>query len=333
MKITVKEISRIFEERISGQEETKKKLAAAVAMHYQMLEHNKKSANTPGYVKKHMGSILLYGPSGSGKTEFFRALRDSLGIPVIIWDTTSITASGYKGDNLTDLLVSYYGTYKDDADSGIFIFDEFDKVCDLAHSDTQSGEYARSFLNEFLKLVEGKEFDTHDTGDILMVMTGSFGKLVNEKKTPVTEKVMGFGSAVVPEEKQKSMLTNKDFIQYGITPELMGRISVICNVDPLTKDALKSILLQKTTSPIKGYQEVFAESGNELKFTNTAIDYIVDESMKYGLGARGLQKVLTPYMLDVVYETDGMKNIRLSVTGRDMQNRNVPRIQKRRKIV
>lgn len=333
IQVTVQKIMDLFNKRIVGQEETKEKLASAIYAHYKFLEINEKMKWKDDFVKKHTGAILVYGPSGSGKTELFRCLRDGLGVPLKIIDTPTLSNAGYKGMTMQEVFEDYYyepdRTKQEMKNYGIIVFDEFDKVCDYAkYSDGPNREYYKGFMNEILKLVEGKNFDGKDTGDLLIVFLGSFGRRLRELNAP-KDKTMGFGASVDgPVDEVKTDLSNKDLLDFGLNPELLGRISLICQVDGLGTTMYKKILADESISPLKDYKLLFEDQYNELTFSASAINYIAEEAAKLGLGARGIRRVLDSYMLDVIYCTAGMQGRSINVTGRDMRNKKVPRIQK-----
>ena len=315
-----------FNKRIAGQEETKRLLSAAVTMHYKIQWINEETCLTSGAVKYTSGNIIIYGPSGCGKTEFFRVLRDELNVPIEVIDSTAVSGAGYKGNTLIDLMGEYVRKYEDMADKGIIIFDEFDKLLDLAAKEGNAGEYAKGFLNEFLKFSEGTmvhtEYGDLDTSDLMMVFVGSFRSLLKEKNRDAS--CLGFFTNKEVKETAGGRLSTEDFISYGVSPEFMGRVNLICEVKALTKNDYKDILTYSTNSPLVKYEKIFNFSNNKLTFTHAAINYLAEEATKMNLGARGLTKLLEPYMLTLLANLGNKKDLSITVTDKCLKNRKMP---------
>ncbi len=337
--ITIERLMNAFNSRISGQEETKKKLASAVYTHYKLLDMNERKKDDGSFVKRHLGNILVYGPSGCGKTELFRSLRDSMDIPVFIVDTPSISNAGYKGYTMCELMNDYLTVTQGEPEKGILVFDEFDKILDMANADITGAGYAKSLVNEFLKLSEGKQVPCKkededyifDTSDILMVFVGSFGQLLHEreeKKTRSSEHVTGF---VTPDVKKSELmdseLTLQDFLNYGVNKEFIGRISLICHLDGLDKKAMKDILLHSGNSPLKKYDEMLWEQQVGITFSDSAINYMVEKAMELNLGARGLEKIVDPYMMKVLFTVGNERYRLLRVTLDAFKKNRVPKMK------
>lgn len=335
--ITIDRIMKCFNERISGQTETKKKLASAIYTHYKLLEMNEKNKDTEGYVKRSSGNILVYGPSGCGKTEFFRAIHDTFDVPVLTVDIPAISASGFKGKTLDDIMNEYIESNMLNASQGIIIFDEFDKLLDEVKTEGQYGEYAKGLINEFLKLSEGKEIYCGendegpmylDTTDILMVFMGSFGRLLREKTEKEQKHAPGFAMEESSDTKQKEVaLSLSDFIKHGLTNEFMGRVSLICEVKQLTKANFRDILLKSKNSPMMKYMDLMAMEGNRLYFSKKAVSYIVDTAFSLGVGARGLSRVMDSFMMELIFAFHGIHNVNIYVTEELMRQGKVPRVK------
>lgn len=341
--MTIDNIMKCFNERISGQIETKKKLASAIYTHYKLLEMNEKNKDTEGYVKRSSGNILVYGPSGCGKTEFFRAIHDAFDVPVFTVDIPAISASGYKGKTLDDIMNDYITTNQLNGSKGIIIFDEFDKLVDEVKTEGHYGEYAKSLINEFLKLSEGKEIYAGDdddgpiyldTTDILMVFMGSFGRLIREKKERNGKHTPGFSvEENKPEAVHNEDLSMDDLIKHGLTNEFMGRIALVCQVKQLTKKDFKDILLHSKNSPMMKYMDLMAMEKNGLYFSEAAINYIVDASYALGIGARGLTRVMDSFMMDVIYAFNNKHNVNIYITESLFRNNKMPTVKEETKQI
>lgn len=333
--ITMDRMMNAFNARITGQEETKKKIASAVYTHYKLLDLNERRKDEC-YVKRHLGNILVYGPSGSGKTELFRALRDSLDIPVYIVDTPSISNAGYKGYTISEMLDDFITVSHGDPEKGILVFDEFDKIIDMANSDIQGAGYAKSLVNEFLKLSEGKQIPcTKDgeeyiwnTADVLMVFIGSFGQLIKEREQKRNEAVTGFCAHEMKEDKPLTKdLSLKDFLDYGINKEFMGRVSLICHLEGLDKKGLKNILLHSSNSPLKKYEEMLQEQNVGITFSDSAINYMIEAALALDLGARGLEKIVDPYMMELLFTIGEKRNLIGHVTLDNLKKNRMPKMK------
>lgn len=324
--VNTENLMHAFNKRIAGQEKTKQLLSAAISLHYAMHRLNEENSLNSGYVKNNSGNIIIYGPSGCGKTELFRVLKDELDVPMEIVDTTSISASGYKGNTLLEVASEFLKKYEDEADKGILIFDEFDKLLDLAKEDGNSGSYAKGFINEFLKFSEGTtvytDYGALDTSALLIVFVGSFGKLMKEKNRDAS--CVGFFTDSETKENEGTALTSEDFIQYGVSKEFMGRVNLICEVKALTKNDYKDILTYSANSPLIKYKKILEYSDNTLSFTNAALNYMIEEAVKMNLGARGLSKVLDPYMLSLIANLGVKSKMKITITDKCLKNKKMP---------
>ena len=285
---------------VVGQEEAKVAVANAVFMHYVRWKHgitNNKQLKA--------SSILLTGPSGSGKTFLIRkaaeAVRSILGediLPVLEIDCTQITAAGWKGNDIDQLLQEPYKTTCMENmaifTSTILFFDEIDKLCGSGKSDVAS--FNRGTQYSLLKIVEGSDVQitvkkkamTVNTGRMLSIFAGNFPEV--RKNRLDSARTIGF---IEPEKKEVSALDlHKELQNAGLATQLVGRIAVVKELAPLSRKQLKTVLLKSSGSVYKEYQEIFEYMGYDLTLSDYLANKIVDKCIAAGVGVRGLQVAL-----------------------------------------
>ncbi|MCQ2148338.1 MAG: ATP-dependent Clp protease ATP-binding subunit ClpX, partial [Bacteroidales bacterium] len=326
-----------LDEVVIGQEEAKKTLSVAVYNHYKRLGRLDAglSAGGTGLDKS---NVLLLGETGSGKTLLVKTIAKILDIPCHIQDCTKITASGYVGSDVEDCIVgllraSNYNIKK--AERGIVMLDEFDKnaVKSAGPSITRdvSGECVQQSL---LKLMEGDLVGCPpmggrkhpeqpllfvDTSNILFIASGAFVGLedIIARRVGTTKNKIGFsGSAseAKTDESNKENLLSKvlpeDLRNFGIIPECIGRLPVIANVNPLSKDDLVRILTEPKDSIVSQYTELLSMDDVKLEFEKDALETVAELSMKMGTGARGLRNILESVMRDIMFDAPSMRKPR-----------------------
>ena len=315
------QIKAYLDKHVVGQEEAKRTLSVAVYNHYKRILH-KYDPERGADVEK--SNILLLGPTGCGKTMLVKTIAKMLGVPFYIGSATSITASGYVGDDVESLLSGLlmncdYDVEK--AKTGIVFIDEVDKIAkrEAGVSVTRdvSGECVQQGL---LKMVEGHRMGVQpqggrkhpeqpliylDTTDILFIGSGAFVGLdgIVERRTGRDKNRIGFGNAVAAQDGSNPYadVTAQDLREFGLIPEFVGRFPVVTYVDPLDSAALENILTKPKNNLVSQYTELFREDGITLTFEPGAISAAAQRATDLGTGARGLRSIMEKAMRDLMF--------------------------------
>ena len=337
-------IKEMLDEYVIGQEQAKKVISVAVYNHYKRIFLDKDKEGT----RIEKSNILMIGPTGSGKTYLVKTLAKLLNVPLAIADATSLTEAGYIGDDIESViskLLLSAGNDVERAECGIVFIDEIDKIAKKKNTNTRdvSGE---SVQQELLKLLEGSKvevpvgtnqknvlapMETVNTDNILFICGGAFPALDDIIKERLQKNTsVGFNSDLkdkYDEADLYSKVTNEDIRKFGMIPEFIGRLPVVCTLSKLDKEAFKKILTEPKNAILKQYKRLLELDEVELVFDDDAMDYIAQQAMKKDTGARALRSIIEEFMLDIMYEIPKDKNIGRVIITRDyLEHKGAPNI-------
>ncbi len=334
-----------LDEYVIGQEEAKKILSVAVYNHYKRV-----ATDTMDEIEIEKSNILMLGPTGCGKTYLVKTLAKLLDVPLAIADATALTEAGYIGDDIESVVSKLLAAADNDVDKaecGIIFVDEIDKLAKKPNSNHRdvSGE---SVQQGMLKLLEGAEIEvpvgatsknamvpmtTVNTRNILFICGGAFPDLEEIIKSRLTKQAgIGFNSDLKDKyDKDKTLLhkvTTEDIKKYGMIPEFVGRLPIICPLDSLDEDALVAILKEPKNAILKQYQKLLELDEVKLVFDDSALRAIAKKAKEKDTGARALRAIIEEFMLDIMYEIPKDENIgTVTITGDYIEGKGGPIVE------
>ena len=333
-----KEIYSILSDYVIGQDEAKRALSVAVYNHYKRVQ----MGSTDDEVELQKSNILLLGPTGCGKTLLAQTLARILNVPFAIADATALTEAGYVGEDVENILLKLIQAADFDikkAETGIIYIDEVDKIARKADNPSitrdVSGEGVQQAL---LKILEGttasvppqggrkhphQEFLNIDTTNILFICGGAFAGLEKLIERRIGKKGVGFGAEIESKNQRDvgelfAQVLPEDLLEFGLIPEFIGRLPVICNVHQLRQQDLVSILTEPKNALTKQYHKFFAYDGVDLVFQKEALESIADAALKLETGARGLRSIIESALINVMFELPSRRDVKKCVVTREV---------------
>ena len=326
------EIKEYLDQYVIGQDTAKRYLSVAVYNHYKRLNQRRDDD-----IEIEKSNIIIVGPTGTGKTLLAKTIAKMLKVPFSIVDATVLTEAGYVGEDIESLLTRLLAACDynvAEAERGIVFIDEIDKIARKGDNPSITRDVSGEGVQQgLLKLLEGSVVNVPPQGgrkhpeqkmvpvntkNILFICGGAFEGIERKIAQRLNTHVVGFGAgnhvSKADRDKLLHFVAPQDLRSYGLIPEIIGRLPILTNLEPLDRDALLRILTEPKNAIVRQYKKLLEMDGVELVIEDDVLGFIVDKSIEYKLGARGLRSLFETIMIDVMYQAPSLKSKRYVLT-------------------